>query len=356
MEKVNDINVKDFFTEWFYISIIFVLGGIICSSFGVEHNQVVSYIINLISNLFQSIGLAIFVANIFTFIIGTNQFLKYVRDRLVNIVVSKEFITTLNQEEQQKLLHLALRPSKVLSSLYSGINDYFNNYIQESLKLFNSSYRGHLSINALASYNNKKNCIQIIFDMDYIVYKVAEKFEPMPIYFEDGKSEHIHTIIKAHEMEKEVISQDMVEEIGEVLDPSLEKGYIVNIPEKFNSKKQIHVNRKLIEYGDDHWQIFSYKSIRPYDGMIVNLTCEDNIIIKCFNTYGKEDDFTVEKEEKRIKIQYHDWLTSGFGVNVVVAVDKHHECPKFKIDTNGKNIYSCVYTMNEDNPNLLSKK
>jgi len=318
------MELKRFFTKWFYISIIFLLIGLALLGIHIKDSTALTYIINLVANLFQSVGLAILVANIFSFTIGTEEFLKYIRERLMKIVVSKDFVTTLSPIEQQKLLHLSLKPSKDMSELYSGINDYFNSYIEQSMKLFDTSYRGHLSINAIASYNSEKKCIQIEMDMDYVIYKVSDKFEPIQMLFEDEKSEHISTTIKAHQMEKEILTQDNIEDITKINDPSLKKGYLAKIPDKFNSKQHININRKVIEYGDDHWQAFSYKSIKPYDGMIINLRCENGIIVRNYNTYGKEADFTIEKNSKTIKIQYHDWLTPGFGVNIIVALENHH--------------------------------
>jgi len=45
------------------------------------------YIYHLLSNLFESIGIAILVANIFSFVIGTDQFMEYIRERLINIEI-----------------------------------------------------------------------------------------------------------------------------------------------------------------------------------------------------------------------------------------------------------------------------
>lgn len=333
-KKENEItkewNVKNFFSYWFYVSIILLLIGLIISTVDKSEFPEVTYLLTLSANLFQSVGLAIFIANIFTFIIGTNQFLSFIRDRLVQIVVSKNFISTLNQEEQYKLLHLTLKPTNDLSNLYSGINDYFNNYIKESMKLFDNSYRGKLQLDATASFNREKNCIQIESEMDYIVYKVSDEFDPIPLMFEDEKSEHLFTSIKAPGKDIHRVSDDNCKDMESISDPSLTKGVNIEVPEEFNSEKHIHVTRKFVEYGNDHWQAYSYKSVRPYDGLIIKLKCEDNISIRAFNTYGKEEDFTVEKENKYIKIQYHDWLTPGFGVNIIVSINDHHTCSDCK--------------------------
>ncbi len=84
------MELKRFFTKWFYISIIFLLIGLALSGINIKDAQTITYLINLGANLFQSVGLAILVANIFSFTIGTEEFLKYIRERLMKIVVSKD--------------------------------------------------------------------------------------------------------------------------------------------------------------------------------------------------------------------------------------------------------------------------
>lgn len=331
--------LKKFFSKWFFISIIIILLSIILNSIHLEKEYIKSiYVIKLLSNLLETTGLAIFISNIFTFILGSDEFIRTIRKRLANIVVSKDFITTLSKDEQIKLLHLTLKPSKDLSLLYSGINDYFNEYIDQSLKLFDTSYRGHLLVNATASFNKEKGLIQIISDMDFVIYKINDKYENIKTLFEDENAEHLSTTIKAQDMELKTLTNDDLIEIEEndIKDPTIKKGYYLKIPDEFNTKNHINVNRKLVEYGNDHWQSFSYKSIQPYDGMIINLKCDDNLIIKNYNTYGKQDDFSIQKELTQIKIQYHGWLTPGFGVNVIVGINDHHncgECPSSRTPT-----------------------
>lgn len=335
-------SIKRLFSKWFFVSVILILLSIIINAINIEKEYVKTiYFVHLLVSFLESVGLAIFISNIFTFILGTNEFLKVIRQRLVNIVVSKDFITTLSKEEQIKLLHLTLKPPKDLSQLYSGINDYFNDYIDQSLKLFDNSYRGHLLLNAVASYNTEKSCIQILFDMDFVIYKINDKYENIKAFFEDPDAKHISTTIKAHDLESKTLTDKDLKEVEkeDITDPSVEKGYYLEIPEEFNTKNHININRKLLEYGNDHWQSFSYKSIQPYDGMIVNLVCEDNLVVKNYNTYGRQDDFSINNENKRIKIQYHGWLTPGFGVNVIVGFENHHKCNACPtIEDKGNNI------------------
>ena len=66
------------------------------------------HIKDIFTLLTQSIGIAIFVANIFTFHLGTKEFFNYVEEMLLKIIVSKEFIGRLDPKDKKELLKLIL--------------------------------------------------------------------------------------------------------------------------------------------------------------------------------------------------------------------------------------------------------
>lgn len=341
--------MRKFFNKFFYISFIMILLGLIIqlelNVYRVD-SVYITYFLDILGKLLENGGIALFIANIFTFIIGTEDFLDYIRQKLMKVVVSKEFITTLSIPEQQKLLKLTLKPSKDLSELYSGIDDYFNDYIDSSMKLFENSYRGNLVINAYASYNSELSKIQMDIDMDYTVYKTSEKFESIKFYFEDDDSKHVSTTIYAKNTNPEVLTDQDARALdpSEISTSSVTKGFEIKVPDHFHEFQQININRKFIEYGNDHWQVFSYRTIYPYHGIIIHIKCAENLQIKHYLTYGKQQDFSVEQINNTIKIQNHNWMNPGFGANVVIALDNYHECPI--TNPNNHSIISCYIHAN----------
>lgn len=314
--------MKSFFSRFFFISIIIILLGLITSNQRTE-SDLGNFLLSLISMLLTNLGVAIFVANIFTFILGTEEFISFIRDRLINIVISKDFIRNLNHEEQKKLLHLVLKPAKELSEIYSGITNYFNQYIDSSMKLFDTMYRGHMKIDGHASYNQEKKCMQIAYDIEYIIYKTGEKFDPIILGLEDQNSEHIKTIIRGTGNIERTLTNENGKEIP-VDDPTMQKMMELEIPAEFNNLSQVNVSRKIVEYGCDHWQIFSYKTIKACDQVSITIHCDKDLQIKNCNTYGIQGNFSIEKEESKIKVTYNDWLSPGFGVNILVARRDFH--------------------------------
>lgn len=314
--------MKSFFSKILFLSIISILAGLMLSDASTENSKI-NFIIYISSLLLTNIGVAMFVANIFTFILGTEEFISFIRDRLINIVISKDFIRNLNQEEQKKLLHLVLKPAKELSEIYSGITSYFNQYIENSMKLFDTMYRGHMKIDGVASYNKDKDCIQITYDIDYVIYKTSEKFEPIMLGLEDESSEHIKTTIRGSGNIEKILTDEHARDIP-VDDPTMQKMMELEIPSEFNNLSQINVSRKIVEYGSDHWQIFSYKTIKACDQVSITIICGDGLVIKNCNTYGTQGNFSIEKVPSKIKVTYNDWLSPGFGVNILVARDNFH--------------------------------
>jgi len=323
--KDEEFKVADFFTKWFHISIILVLIGIVIQP---SPSSIGSYLSfqALGAKLLESIGVAMFVANIFTYMLGTKQFVSYIRNKLIGIVVSKEFITKLDEKEQKQLLRMTLKPEEKLSKVYSGIEDYFEKYIDNSVNLFQGSYRGRLIVDAVASYNEEKRCVQVLWEIDYAQYKVAGNFDPIPIQFEDERSKHLETIIETDGGLKKVINSDSLESMEDIIDPCMKKGYLIKIPDEFQKCNHINVSRKFIEYGSDHWQVFSYKTLTATHKLIINLRCKGDLRIKDANTYGTQKNFSVEKsdKDKKIKISNNNWLSPGFGVTAIVAEDNYH--------------------------------
>lgn len=322
------MKLKKFFSKWFYISIILILFSFIVIDISTFFQITqVKYLIKLTAKLLESIGIAIFVANIFTFILGTNEFMNYIRKKLMKIVISKDFITQLKEDEQKKLLHLTLKPTKKLSEIYSGINEYFNSYINKSINLFTKSYRGNLIMKVEFSFNETKKCIQSEIEMDYDIYKVTDKFEALEFYFEDESFVHEYTKVFGKDKEFIVNGKEGLEKINEdeYTDSMMKDGYNLEIPEEFNKCKQISINRKFIEYGNDHWQVFSYKTTKAYHKMVLFVECKDNLVIRNHSTFGVSEDFKVVNDNnKKLKISYTDWMSPGFGVNLVVAIDDYH--------------------------------
>jgi hypothetical protein len=161
-------------------------------------------------------------------------------------------------------------------------------------------------------------------DVDYIVYKISDKFEPIILGLEDSSSEHIETVIRGSGNIEEKLSEENAVKI-EVDDPTMNQMMELKVPEKFNSLSHINVSRKIIEYGSDHWQAWSYKTAKACDQVTISLRCDKDVEIKNCSTYGVQNKYSIEKTDDRVKVTYNDWLSPGFGVNIIVAKKNYHK-------------------------------
>lgn len=316
------------FSKWFYISILLILSGLVISQADVKSfGPSTQYLVNLLSQALKDIGLAVFISNLFSFIIGTAEFVAFVRNKLIEIVVSHEFVAKLNQGEQEKLLGMVLRPPKEFSEVYSGINDYFKEYVGKSLLLFDKNFRGHLVLDAVASYDPEKRCTKIEIDLDYTVYSVSGRFDDIPIFSQDEKLKHVRTVVIAPNGAKSDAEDQAVCARDKIQDPTLVAGYEMKIPEEFSRFAQVNVHREIVEYGSDHWQQFVYKAVKPCHGLLINLRCLDGLIVRSCNVWGSQKSFIVErsKHNDHIRVFCNQWLEPGFGVDVVVSKKKSSE-------------------------------
>ena len=320
--------LAEFFSKWFYLSVIFILIGLVLSSFDFSngYGQIIPYSLSLMASFFKDIGIAVFVGNIFSFIMGTNEFFGYIRDRLVRIIISKDFVTTLAAEERRDLLKTVLRPSNELSSIYSRISEYFESYVDNSLKLFHSPYRSGLRINAVVFFDGVKNKIVTEEDVSYRIYRIDNKFEGLFIGFEDPSSEHLETRIVTPTGEEKIFSNSDLKDNSQNKDDSIRKSFMLTIPEEFNVHHHLSVHRKLIEYGEDHWQLFSYKTIHPCDGLDITIRCQGDVKVRTYVTYGSEPKFKTQMQDDRIRITCDDWLRPGFGVCVILSRECDSDC------------------------------
>jgi len=286
---------------------------------------------DVLSNVLVNLGIAIFIANIFNFIIGTESFVSYIRDKLINIIVNRDFITKLSIDERKKMLQEILKPPKELSTIYSGIIEYFNTYINESMALFNSHYRSGLVLNVDAYIDKDKSRVKVEIELNYRIYKVMGEYENLPVGFEDDDSKIIMTKITAPD-NKEIILKDnelkpkqQVKDGGLVTkDSSVKSASTQGIPIEFKEYKHLDISRKFVEYGSDHWHMFTYRISQPCDKMQMKLNCHDNLLIKKCITYGISDKFNIEEDalSKKVTINCNSWLNPGYGLCVIVSTSE----------------------------------
>lgn len=329
MEKQNkEYNgFKDFFSKWLFGGVIIILISIIWKSFiGNDDNSVFYFIQSVSISLLSTLGISVFLGSIFNWIIGTQSFSDYVKSKIVNVLISRDYIGDLDLEKKESMLKAIMKPNKLISNIYSRINDYFELYVKRSMLLFKEQqFRSELALNGKVVYG-EDNLVCVKYRFSYRTYVVDSEHENLRLGFNDDKSRVVSTKVALPDKNFENLSSDEVPKknvpgfLGQ--DCVTKKVFESVLPnDEYRKAKYLNVIREIEEYGESHWINYSYRSSKPTDGMTMTLECENDLIIKDVVPYGPINGFDIKisDDKKNVSIIRSGWMDPGYGVNVLIA-------------------------------------
>ena len=223
-----------------------------------KQNESIQYFLNLLYIISNTFGTSLIVAAIFNFTIDSHGFVKYINDILTKIVVSKEFLNRLDINEKKSALKLILKPSEKQLNFYANINDYFNNYIDNSMNIFNTNFKSNLILNLDCTYESDGS-VFINETLSYRVHKTYGSYEPLKVAFEREDSILYSTEITAPNGSRFTFKDTKPEKIKSLGGIQVSE-YTTEIPEPVKECKYLSIYRKLREFGNDHWQMFIYRA------------------------------------------------------------------------------------------------
>jgi hypothetical protein len=288
------------------------------------------FLIGIANNLLKNLGVAIIIAYIFTYISGTNSFVEFIKDKLISIIITKDFLNKLSNDERREMLNTILKPTKEIASVYSGINDYFNKHITKSLALFETHFRSSYQLNAIAKIDENKKIVRVDTKINYRMYKVSGKFERLNVGFEDENAEEQPVEIFSPDGERYEIKTKPLDKEGLASkendvdfnnDPSLVKGYVALLPDELKQYDYLDIIKRITEFGNDHWHLFTFRTTQPCDKLSIYITCESNLVIKKYVTFGKINSFNIDcqNDNRIINIFCNEWMEAGLGVAILIA-------------------------------------
>ena len=292
------------------------------------------FFVTVIKDLLNSTGIAIIIAYFFTFVSGTESFIEFIKDKLISIIITKDFLNKLNKKEQQEILYAATKPSEELLSTYSGIKDYFNAHVTKFLSLSEIQFRSAYQIDAVAKFDNVKKIVYVDTQLSYRMYKVSGKIEnlntgfedenieeePIKIYTPDGKE---YSISQIYPNKDELVSREIESDFKN--DPSLCKVSVPNFNAEIKDELLKHnfldVVKKIREFGNDHWHLYTFRIVRPCDKFSIHLSCQNDLVVKKTIPFGKMNSFIIDyyDDNKIITILCNEWLEAGSGVAILIA-------------------------------------
>lgn len=314
-----------FFSKYFIIGFIFIILAFLIQWELIPEltkHPKLTYLANLGQWVIQTVGIALLVGSIFTFSMETNSFLKYVKEHLIKIIISKDFLRNLSDENKKEAMRLILRPTQDQEKTYSSVNSYFTEYAERSLNICKTNFKSSLTLVIDAFVDPSLQKIAMEHRISYRVHKGSSKYEPLVTGFEDEDSKIISTDIMVSGEPVVKVTEEDHEKTKQVEESGFE-WYLFkyNIPEAFQTAEHISLNSTLIEYGEDHWQLFFYKTIVPSDGINVSLKCKDGLKVKDYMVFDIDKNYSITKHsnDSGIDIYCNQWLEPGAGFAILVA-------------------------------------
>jgi len=277
--------------------------------------------LNIISSVICILGPSLIVASIFTFSIESNSFINYIIDKIEKTMIKKEFLDSLSDDQKREALRRILKPSDEKYQLFNNIKNYFEETLTQMISLFDYSFKSHCTIDVNAMVKDNK----VYFEETICqrLYKGKNGIFRIEFGIDEGVLEPGFSCVQYTPQNGESIQ--LSKEDFKIKKDDEESGYkwityTYDIPKSVETDF-ISVILKFQTYGQDHWQLYSYKTMIPSDGIKASINCSNDLIIKEYLVfdYNKNYSCCISNDKKRLEISTSQWISPGDGFSVLVA-------------------------------------
>lgn len=318
-----------FFSKWAVWGVLIILFSCVLSlvwqpievTAGTPHSQWMiffNFLSQLVPNALQTIGIAVVLGACFDFSKNSQNFIDFVSLLLSDIVVSKTFLSRLEDSGKREAMGLILRPTENQIAQYSRIDDYFEKRILDSMGMWDTNFKTNTVINVRIIMNQEKGIVETVGTMTYRIYKVKDKYLDILTTFERKGSKISDTTIYFPGGSFPVKTPESFEENTAGTQYTTFK---FQVPESLYKYPYLTIERKVYEPGFDHWTNFHWTSLTPYDGLVFNLTCEDTLTIKDHIIFDDKKLYNVKINDERTQMHIvsTDWLEANTGFTVTIS-------------------------------------
>lgn len=279
--------------------------------------------LDVLKNGLSTFGCALLVGAIFDFSKNSEAFTIFVSNILRDIVISKEFLNVMSEEEKKNSLELILKPTNLQIEQCSSIDLYYKKSIDTFMNLYKTPFKTDLVINIRILKENGR--VVAKGDMTHKIYKVNGEYQPIITTFERDDCKILDSYIILPTGNKVKLESDYVKETNDknVIDENGEiaRKYETIIPRDYCEYQFLTVCREIFEPGNDHWINFHWLSLTICDGIYFKLICEAGISIKDYLVFDNKKcyDIEVNSEKDEIIIISTNWLNSYSGFTITVS-------------------------------------
>lgn len=306
-----------FFTKWFFIGLALITISI-AITLVFQPQNLTQKIGTILSGVVSTVGIALLVGAVFDFSKNSEAFVQFVSNILIDITMSKTFLTTLSDKDKEKALVLILTPSNKQLEQYSNINAFFKKRISEITNMFDINFKTNVILDIQAYRDGARNNIWCRTVLTQTIYKIQDNFKPVEVIFEKNGS----------------ISKDVyiLPPTGEGIlingtESSLTQGgldcvkYTYEIPKELEKYDHLTIKRTMLEPGRDHWINYYWQSLTPYEGIVCTINCADGLTIKDYMIFDNKAYYHVDQsdDKKRLSITSSQWLDTDTGFVVTIS-------------------------------------
>lgn len=314
--KSTDRNLISLFSSYFWLGIVMVLLATVLDLQFPKRDFYISVLINLIA----SIGIAIVVASIFTYVSGTSEFIEKIKTLLQDIVVSRNFLCNIDTESKREALNSLIKPSTEEKRIYSNIEDYLNTYINQTMEVTNKCVRSNYTVSARAYYNPQAKKVCVDSNISYRLYPTKDGYSDIRVGFLESETESTCTkvVVNTPHGEREIFDNLEFKPID--IDAGKARLATVDLSKHAKTCTHLDISLDMSEYGSDHWIMLSFSALMPTDGFKHTLRCEGDLIISKFQTFIHGATFYVDQPSNlEIITSCNEWINEGTGLSILVA-------------------------------------
>lgn len=313
-KKIKEIS-KDF-RHYFWIGIILIIIALFLQVYINNKN----IWLNIIILFLQTIGVSMFVASLFSFVVDSYSFQEKLRRLVENIVLKRNFLRELPVERKKEALHYLIKPSENEIEKYSNIEDFYNYFIEEIMNVSKKNIRSNYNINIKVKYDDEKNKVFSDGIYSYRLYPSEDGYTDILIGFlkEDADSS-VDLVINFPNGERKKFSFEDIEDKFEEDETS--KKASISINEFCKNYHHVDIELRVKEYGQNHWMNVFFKAEQATDGFKMSVFCDNDLNIKNYLLFdvGHNYHIDISDNKKEFHISCFQWIGEGAGVSLVVS-------------------------------------
>jgi len=283
-------NFKSFFLNYFWLGLLFIIISMFIGE--VTSNEYWG----LSAKLLETIGIAIFIASLFSFTFESVSFQDKMQNIVEKIVLKRAFLSDLPRERKKEALHNLLKPSEREMEKYSNIEDFYNSYIDEVLNVSQRNVRSNYNINIKAKFDTEKDCVYTDGIYSYRLYPSEKEYTDIIIGFlKDDTHSSVDVIINLPNGERKHFKYDEIKETFKFNE--IAKIANIEVNEFCNLFNHVDVELRVKEYGHNHWMNVFFKAEQATDGFKMSVTCDDDLTIKTNILFDVGHNYHVDKND-----------------------------------------------------------